>query len=49
MHVNGYAILFELYDVKWNMVVALLAFNVVMVSIHGLINGVNEELVGMYC
>jgi hypothetical protein len=28
-------------------VVVLLDFNVVMVSIHGLINGVNEELVGM--
>jgi hypothetical protein len=44
MDVNGYAILFELYDVKWNMVVALLAFNVVMVSIHGLINGVNGKI-----
>ena len=33
--VDGYAILFELYDVKWDMVVALLDFNVVMVSIHG--------------
>ena len=42
MDVNGYAILFELYDVKWNMVVALLDFNVVMVSIHGLIDCVNE-------
>jgi hypothetical protein len=28
--------------------VALLAFNEVMVLIHGLINGVNEEIVGMY-
>jgi hypothetical protein len=28
--------------------VALLYFNMVMVSIHGLINGVNEEIVGMY-
>jgi hypothetical protein len=48
MDFNGYAILFELYDVKCNMVVALLDFNVVMVSIHGLINGVNEEFVGMH-
>jgi hypothetical protein len=30
-------------------VIALLAFNVVMVSIHGLINRVNGEFVGMYC
>jgi hypothetical protein len=28
--------------------VVLLDFNEVMVSIHGLINGVNEELVSMY-
>jgi hypothetical protein len=34
MDVDGYAILFELYDVKWDMVIVLLAFNVVMVSIH---------------
>jgi hypothetical protein len=29
-------------------VVALLDFNEVMVLIHGMINGVNEEIVGMY-
>jgi hypothetical protein len=34
MDMDGYAILFELYNVKWNMVIALLDFNVVMVSIH---------------
>jgi hypothetical protein len=34
VNVDGYAILFELYDVKWDMVIALLDFNVVMVSIH---------------
>jgi hypothetical protein len=28
--------------------VALLAFNEVMVLIHGMINGVNEEFVNMY-
>jgi hypothetical protein len=34
VNIDGYAILFELYDVKWDMVIALLDFNVVMVSIH---------------
>ena len=34
MDIDGYVILFELYDVEWDMVIVLLAFNVVMVSIH---------------
>ena len=34
VNVDGYVILFELYDVKWDMVITLLDFNVVMVVIH---------------
>jgi hypothetical protein len=34
VNVDGCVILFELYDVKWDMVITLLDFNMVMVSIH---------------
>jgi hypothetical protein len=34
MDMDGYVILFDLYDVKWDMVITLLAFSVAMVSIH---------------
>jgi hypothetical protein len=34
MDVDGYAILFKLYDVKWDMVITLLSFSVAMVLIH---------------
>ena len=44
MDVDGYVILFELYDVEWDMVIALLAFNVVMVSIHVLLIVLMENL-----
>jgi hypothetical protein len=34
MDMDGYVIFLKLYDVKWDMVITLLAFSVAMVSIH---------------
>jgi hypothetical protein len=45
-YVNCYMELGLCYGLRWY---GLLVLNVLIVSMHGLINGVNGGLVGMYC